>query len=245
MYAPGNGNSCLEVGQRFVISIYGTQNVLTAEGDEPHAGNHFGFVNIGTGKCLGRKSGGIISCVVEHLQGWESLIFTRLCAGGYRLFSSLEGDPVFRCFKWVIPGRLARSSSPHYESHDEDQNMDIVAVQFLARQGITNIINLNTSPMSWKELTLLFSKGITYTHVAIQDFRSPTLTDFDTINSSSSTAGCTLLCGGFGHGRVGTAISALQLYTGRRLRRTDFKANYVQTEAQFDALDRLKDKLER
>jgi protein-tyrosine phosphatase len=154
-------------------------------------------------------------------------------------------DPVFRRFKWVIPGRLARSSTPHFDSNDEDQNMNTEAVEFLSRHGITNVINLNTCPLSWTELAALYSKGITYTHIAIQDFQAPTLEEFDTINSNFTAALTTLVCGGFGHGRVGTAISALQLYTGRRLRRTDFKGNYVQTEVQFNELDQLKHKLER
>jgi protein-tyrosine phosphatase len=155
----------------------------------------------------------------------------------------LEGL-VFKRFEWVIPGRLARSSAPHYESHDEDQNMDTVAVDFLTRHGITNVINLNSCPLSWTEFSALLSNGITYTHISIEDFHAPTLSDFDSLNSSFTDSGTTLVCGGFGHGRIGTVISALQLYSGRRLCRSDFKANYVQTEEQFDALDKLKDKLE-
>ncbi|KAF8542025.1 hypothetical protein BDD12DRAFT_790065 [Trichophaea hybrida] len=293
MLPPGHGDSSLEIGERFVISIYGSEKVLTAEsiclsirlytGDPTQIwkcmqcnDNHVGFLNVGTRKYLGRNSDNG-TCFSEGLGSWERLTFTNLGTGGYRLFFNVEGslraarlgpdsdgtylkcvknsntiiglhrieNPVFSRFKWVIPGRLARSSTPHYEFNDEDQNMNTEAVEFLSRHGITNVINLNTCPLSWTELAALYSKGITYTHIAIQDFQAPTLEEFDTINSNFTAAGTTLVCGGFGHGRVGTAISALQLYSGRRLRRTDFKENYVQTEAQFNELDQLKHKLER
>jgi protein-tyrosine phosphatase len=293
MLPPGHGDSCLEVGQRFVISIYGTERVFTAEGENVHIRtytggsfqiwecvqnnkNHFGFTNVGAGKYLGRNFKHNAACFQTRLGVWERITFTRLSVGGYRLFLNVDGDlvaaqlesnsdgtymkgvsssntiiglhqledSVFRRFEWVISGRLARSSAPHYESHDENQNMDTVAVDFLTRHGITNVINVNSSPLSWTEFSSLLSNGITYTHISIDDFHAPTLSDFDSLNSSFTDSGTTLVCGGFGHGRTGTVISALQLYSGRRLCRSDFKANYVQTEEQFDALDKLKDKLE-
>jgi len=294
MRPPGHGDSCLEADQRFTISIYGTENVFTAEGDNlrirPYTGdptqiwkcvkdadNHFGFINIGTGKYLGRWSGGDMMCTALHLKALEYLTFTRLSSGGYTLFVSVDEsllavqlepdsngtslkavkdsntiiglhqleEPVFRRFEWVIPGRLARSSAPHYVSHDEDQNMNSAAISFLVSHGITNVISLNSYPLSLMELGLLLTNRISYTHVCVQDYHAPTLTDFDTISRSFTSSGTTLVCCGFGHGRTGTAISALQLFTGHRLRHTDFKVNYVQTELQFDALDTLKDSLER
>jgi hypothetical protein len=154
-------------------------------------------------------------------------------------------EPVFSRFEWVIHDRFARSSAPHYVTSDEDQTMDMEAVNFLVRYSITNIISLNTQPLSKRELLLLSCHEITYTHIAVADYHSPTPDEFDAINSSFKNSDTTLVYSGYGHGRTGTAVSALQLYSGRRLCHADFKANFVATEAQFDALKDLKEKLER
>jgi hypothetical protein len=154
-------------------------------------------------------------------------------------------DDVFRRFRWVIPGRLARSSAPYYNGRDEDQNMDQVAVDFLISRGINNIISLNSRPLSKAELDLLKIHGITYTHEAVEDFGTPTLAQLQTVNSNFASDRTTLVYCGYGQGRTGTAITALQLYTGRPLVENDFRAIGVETPGQIQALNELKDSLEK
>jgi hypothetical protein len=151
---------------------------------------------------------------------------------------------VFRSFRWVITGRLARSSAPHYSGRDEDQNMDQEAVDFLVSEGITNIISFNAHPLSQEEMDRLNAQRITYHHICLPDFAAPTLNQLEMLQSYYTAGGPTLIYCGFGQGRTGTAISALQLYDGRRLVDIDYKANGVETSEQIKALDDLKDMLE-
>jgi protein tyrosine phosphatase len=152
---------------------------------------------------------------------------------------------VFRRFRWVIPGRLARSSAPHYNGHDEDQNMDQEAVDFLVGQEITNVISFNGYPLSREEIDRLKSRGISYHHIALPDYTAPTLAQLETLRSCYTAGGPTLIYCGFGQGRTGTAISALQLYDGRSMVETDYKDNGVETPDQIKVLNDLKNKLEQ
>ena len=151
-------------------------------------------------------------------------------------------ESVWKRFKWVIPGQLARSSSPNYMSTDADQRMTPEAVSFLHANGITNIISLNKYPLSKKEQDLL-SPLITYTHIPVPDFTAPTLDQLQLANSRF--IGTTLVYCGYGHGRTGTIISALQLYSGHALTLNDYRANHVETNTQMDVLNQLKWSLER
>ncbi|KAF8535037.1 hypothetical protein BDD12DRAFT_894324 [Trichophaea hybrida] len=222
MYPRGNGNSCVEVGQRFIISIYGTEKVFTAVGDCAHVrtcvrdltqiwtcvrdnNNQFGFINQRTARFLGRDYNNNLLCSAAMLTEMEYLTLIKLSSGGYKLCISVDAsllqvqlkpdsdtmqlvtvgassltiglnqldEPVFSRFEWVIPERLARSSAPHYVCGDEDQSMDMEAVNFLVRNGITNLISVNTQPLSMRELLLLSCHEITYTHIAVADYHSP------------------------------------------------------------------------
>jgi hypothetical protein len=294
MLPPSSGDDCLQLGHRFVISLYGTDSVFTAEGNDlrvrPYSNNdnqiwicvrdennQFGFINRATGKYLGRDVYQHLACYADAQKGWECLTFTKLTEGGYRLSvpvddklcpvkeTSDSGGPymmvvaessemiglhqhetaVFRRFRWVTPGQLARSSAPHYNGNDEDQNMDQEAVDFLVSQGIKNVISFNGCPLSAEEMDRLSGQGITYHHIALPDYTAPTLDQLDLLRTYYLYGGTTLIYCGYGQGRTGTGVSALQLYDGRSMSEMDFRQNGVETEDQIKVLNDLKNKLEQ
>jgi len=276
-----------------VISLYGTNQVFTAEAEELRVRdyrennasqiwicqmndtNRYGFRNEQTRRFLGRDDWPNLACIAPHHLGWECLTFTKVGMGGYAL-TVPEGNRlcptkrvsdnagpymkvvdesntqiglhqlnkgVFRRFEWVVPGQLARSSAPYYNDQDSDQRMDSSAVRFLVGHGIQNIISLNSEALSPEEQGRLRAAGITYTHIHLPDFTAPTREQFDRIHERAPSDRVTLVYCGYGHGRTGTAISALQLYNGRRMRERDFRAHRVEDRSQFAALEALQRRL--
>ncbi len=148
-------------------------------------------------------------------------------------------QPVFQRFQWVIERQLARASAPSYNGHDSDQSMTPRAVQFLLDHGINNVISLNQFSLSDDEIGLLNGNQIEYTHLEVKDFQPPTLAQLEAVISLASSGRVTLVYCGYGHGRTGTAISALQISMGRRLSHVDYEGNHVETEAQMQVLDQL------
>jgi len=293
MLPSGYGNDCLSVGGRFVISLYGTNDVFTAEGEclrvrdyrkndasqiwicQMNKTNRYGFRNEQTRRFLGRdKCANLVCTISEHL-GWECLTFTKVGMGGYALTVPVDdrlcptkrvSDPdgpymkvvdesntqiglhqlnkgAFRRFEWVIPGQLARSSAPYYNNQDSDQHMDSSAVRFLVDHGIQNIISLNSEKLSAEEQNRLRVVEITYNHIGVVDFTAPTREQFDLIHECAPGGRVTLVYCGYGHGRTGSAISALQLYYGRRMREIDFRENRVEDRTQYTALQALQRRL--
>ncbi|KAI0248924.1 hypothetical protein BJV78DRAFT_1284371 [Lactifluus subvellereus] len=285
MYPPGIGNDRLVVGNIYVISIYGTDNVFTADGDDLHDNNRFSFTNVGTGKYLGRDVYQNLACYATSQDTWECLTLRALPEGGYRLSADINSricptllasdsggnymrvvadsstivglhqynaPPPFRRFEWVITesGWLARASAPNYDDTatadpDSTQNMDDNAVQFLVANGITNVISMNTYELSATEKQRLTDNNISYTHLSVVDFQAPTLDDLDQAQQAytSHISGRTLVYCGYGHGRTGTVITALQLYMGRDRTHADYYANHVEDPSQFAVLDQLRTNL--
>ena len=163
-----------------------------------------------------------------------------------------NAPPPFRRFEWVITenGWLARSSAPNYDDNassdpDATQNMDDAAVQFLVDYGITHVISMNGYELSATEQRRLSDRNIAYTHLPVTDFHAPTLNQLDQAQQAytSHISGRTLVYCGYGHGRTGTVITALQLYMGRPRTHADYYANHVEDPSQVAVLDELKAKL--
>ncbi|RPA94558.1 hypothetical protein L873DRAFT_1814066 [Choiromyces venosus 120613-1] len=289
MFPPGRGNDNLDVGQKYVISLYGTNEVFTAEGTEvrlrgykkdsknqiwictENKDNRISMQNQHTLRFLGRRNSSHFACLAAAHQAWEDLYFTRLNLGGYKLMvisSSITelkpvqredaskpdlriglpgdqfglhqlGQSVIRRFEWVVPKRLARSSAPYYDSEDSDQGMNETSINFLMAHGINRIISLNEIPLSSREKQKLKAEGISYTHVKVPDFAAPTQLQFDQIRDAYAKGGVTLIYCGYGDGRTGTAISALQIFQGRKLSHQDYRDHGVQSPSQLTALDAL------
>ncbi|PWW77331.1 hypothetical protein C7212DRAFT_276563 [Tuber magnatum] len=297
MFPPGRGNDSLEVGQKFVISLFGTSQVFTAEGKavrlreyekgkgnqtwvcEMNSNGRIGMRNAATGCFLGRhKDQGEFACVVTHHLKHEWLTFTRLSLGGYSLMvlSPTGGDKispvqrvdnksnspnlkigtavhqfglhqlkdsVFRRFEWVVPDRLARSSAPYYDGEDSDESINETSIEFLHSHGIHNIISLNSVELSPRERGRLHAANISYSHIKTLEFTAPTQEQFDEIWNVYNGAGVAIVYCGYGDGRTGMAISAIQLFQGRTLSDLDYRANGVQCPCQREALNTLSERI--
>jgi len=151
-------------------------------------------------------------------------------------------NPVFRRFKWVIPGRLARSSAPFYDGEDADESINEISIEFLNDYGIKNIISLNSVELSPRQKGRLRAAEITYSHIKAVECTAVTQEQFDQIWNAYDKAGATIVYCGYGDGRTGMAISAIQLFQGRALDDNDYRENGVQCPSQIVALNALSDR---
>lgn len=297
MYPQGTGDDRLVVGKIYIISIYGTVKVFTVDGDwlrvNTYTGantqqwkcvkddrNRYSFINVATGKYLGRDVHQNLRCSQSSQDTWECITLRARPEGGYCLSADIDGricptllasdsrgeymrvvaesdtmiglhqtEPeVFRRFKWVVNGErpLARSSAPNYDDvieEDRTQSMDDAAVRFLVARGITNVISMNRVPLSDEEKKRLSDHGISYTHLPVPDFHPPTLAQLLDAQNSYTSHSSTLVYCGYGHGRTGTIISALQLYWGQDRTWSDYRANEVENSDQMKVLDQLRENL--
>jgi hypothetical protein len=125
--------------------------------------------------------------------------------------------------KYRLPGhRLFRASSPNYVSRGEDringgdksQNLTQDAVNWLTKNKVNSIISFNQFPYKPDELDLLKKANITYRHYGAEDFHSPSIENLKAaVKFHAEFEGAvTLVHCGYGQGRTGTGISAIQLY---------------------------------
>ncbi|PWW77332.1 hypothetical protein C7212DRAFT_342264 [Tuber magnatum] len=293
MFPPGRGNDNLVVGEIYMISLFGTNEMLTAEGVElrlrgyqegnreqmwvceKNSDNRYGMRNRQTGRLLGQRDNNRFACAVyDHLE-WEWLAFTRDSLGGYSItVSPASGDklgplqrinpndehlmvgevgtqfglhqlkdPVLRRFEWVVPNRLARSSAPYYDGEDSDESINQTSIEFLQNYSIQNIISLNSVEISPRERGRLRAAKISYSHIKALECTGLTQEQFDKIWTAYDKAGVTVVYCGYGDGRTGMAISALQLFEGRTLSDLDYRANGVQCRSQIEALNALSERI--
>jgi len=294
MFPPGRGNDKPDPGEIYLISVFGTNEVLTAverdtclrkyqEGHhdqmwicEANSDYEIGMRNRHTGFLLGGGHEDKLMCTASHFVDCEWLIFIRLSLGGYSLkvtpynaknrprpLQRADGDspklrvgeagtqlglhkiknPVFRRFEWVTPGRLARSSAPYYNGEDADEAINETSIEFLNNYGIKNIISLNSVELSPRQRGWLRAAKISYSHIKAVECTAVTQEQFDEIWNAYDEAGVTVVYCGYGDGRTGMAISAIQLFQGRALDDNDFRANGVQCSSQLAALNALSDRI--
>jgi len=294
MFPPGRGNDNLDPGDIYLISVFGTNQIITVAGEdlclreyqeghhdqmwicETNAIHRIGMRNKQTGNFLGRKEYNQLKCVCDRLLPWEWLTFMRLSLGGYSIkltsdgtnetlgpLQCVDGDspklkvgnvgtqfglhkiknPVFRRFEWVIPGRLARSSAPYYNGEDADENINETSIEFLNNHGIKNIISLNSGEVPLRQRGWLHAAKISYSHIKAVECTAISQEQFYQIWDSYDKAGATIVYCGYGGGRTGMAISAIQLFQGRALDDNDFRANGVECSSQLAALNALNNRL--
>jgi len=294
MFPPGRGNDNIDPGDIYLISVFGTNQMITVAGEdlclrEYQEGHHdqmwicetnsdqrIGMRNKRTKYFLGRKEYNKLKCVHSHLDLWESLIFTRLRLGGYSIKVNLDGkqeklaqiervgsnsphlkvgevgtqfglhnikNPVFRRFEWVIPSRLARSSAPYYNGEDADEAINETSIEFLNNYGIKNIISLNSVELSPRQRDWLHDAKISYSHIKAVECTAISQEQFDQILLAYAKAEVTVVYCGYGGGRSGMAISAIQLFHGRTLKDNDYRANGVECPSQLAALKALSNRL--
>jgi len=296
MFPPRRGNDSLDAGDTYLISVFGTNEMLTAEGKnvclreyqegnwaqmwicETSSDDRIGMRNRHTKMLLGWGEHHGLVCAVPHFRVSEWLTFTWLSVGGYSLkvhcgdsdklrpiqraeskrwpeFKVGEGciqlglrkirDSVFRRFEWVIPGHLARSSAPYYDGEDADEGINETSIEFLNNYRIKNIISLNSVELSPRQRGWLRAAGISYSHIKTMEYTAVTQEQFDQIWSAYDKARATIVYCGYGDGRTGMAISAIQLFQGRVLETNDYRENGVQCPSQMVALNALSDRINR
>ncbi|EJP68034.1 protein-tyrosine phosphatase [Beauveria bassiana ARSEF 2860] len=148
---------------------------------------------------------------------------------------------------------LARSSAPYYAGQDSHQKITPETIAALKKHGVTHIISANAEANNEEIKKALAEAGITYTPLPVQDFKAATQDDFqrawDAFVSNRGT-GATLVWCGYGHGRTGTIISALQMFAEHERgqlhtwSRSDYDRNHVETAGQRSALETLQQRLQ-
>ena len=144
-----------------------------------------------------------------------------------------------------FPGyQLFRSSCPNYykAKGDKSQNLTSTAVKYLVSEGINGIISFNVYEYDTTEKNGLKGASIGYLWLPVIDYNAQTMDQLqralkfhrDTPNA------VTLVHCGFGWGRTGVGITALQLVVGEgneSARNTWKIRNHLEKDVQFDALD--------
>ncbi|KAJ3490747.1 hypothetical protein NLI96_g1212 [Meripilus lineatus] len=149
--------------------------------------------------------------------------------------------------QYVLQGhRLFRASAPNYDEHkgDNSQNLTADSVRFLASQGITGVISFNHNPYTAAQIALLTASKIKYLHLPVEDFHPPSyeqlLSAIEFYRSLGNNA--TLIHCGYGHGRTGTGVTAVQLSStgGQSPPQSQWKSvNHVETDPQVESLLRI------
>ncbi|PHH58759.1 hypothetical protein CDD81_4665 [Ophiocordyceps australis] len=159
----------------------------------------------------------------------------------------------FLNWDWVAPdnlaltNKLARSSAPHYDCRDTDQQLTDESVQFLQSQGITHVISVNSEANNPVIREKLGANGIGYTALPTQDMTTPTMQQM--INGykafRENTNGATLIWCGYGYGRTGVMVSAFEMFQSAELQlprdffAREYKARHIETSKQFLVLNKL------
>ncbi|KIY66178.1 phosphatases II [Cylindrobasidium torrendii FP15055 ss-10] len=145
--------------------------------------------------------------------------------------------------------RLFRSSAPGYDDVNEDapQNLTADDIEVLTSRGITRIVSLNEQGYTPAALERLKNAGIAYLHLPVVDFTAPSMDQIKravTFWSKAPKTNMLVHCG-YGHGRTGTMITALQLWmtNGHLGLDSTMTANYVEREVQREVLRRYQAEL--
>ena len=113
--------------------------------------------------------------------------------------------------------KLYRASAPNYKTTvtDSDQDLTQAAVNFLVSQGIDSIDSFKeyVYTTAEKERLAKVPPAIKYLHIKLGDFKPPTLAQFAQVNAFFLSNKSTLVHCGYGWGRTGTGITALQIFT--------------------------------
>ncbi|PFH57964.1 hypothetical protein XA68_14343 [Ophiocordyceps unilateralis] len=162
----------------------------------------------------------------------------------------LEGHGISR-FSWITdnlsPGdKLARSSAPHFFCNDNSHAINDESIGFLREKGIRHVISLNSEAGREDIVKALKDNDIQYTQLPTSDWEPLSL---DALVQGVESfivrpRSPTLIWCGFGHGRTGTLITAIQMFRlreqsfpARQLDQKDYGKNNVETQEQRDLLD--------
>ncbi|KJZ74969.1 hypothetical protein HIM_05700 [Hirsutella minnesotensis 3608] len=152
---------------------------------------------------------------------------------------------------FLLPGdRLFRSSAPHYANdRDDSQRLTPDSIEFLKKNGIKLVISMNSQAKNPEMVEAFKNAGIEYLPLPTEDYQAPTQKDFKSgYEAFKRHRSGTLVWCGFGWGRTGTMVSALQASTQneqpspKKLEDADFEKNHVEREWQKAAVRKLQKK---
>ncbi|KYK58800.1 hypothetical protein DCS_05818 [Drechmeria coniospora] len=147
--------------------------------------------------------------------------------------------------------RLFASSSPNYNGRDSSHRITTETIEYLRANNITNIISLNEEANSDHIIRALAAANIAYTPLPVMDYLSPTLHELERgWESFLQHRSGTLIWCGYGYGRTGTMITALQMYSQQQRSEfrpwtsDDYRSNFVESESQIHTLNQLQSSIQ-
>ncbi|KAH8995398.1 hypothetical protein EDB92DRAFT_1846706 [Lactarius akahatsu] len=148
--------------------------------------------------------------------------------------------------------KLFRSSCPNYDGHhDSSQNLNQAAVDILVQHNINRIVSFNQVAYNAEEMDRLSKANIIYRHLPVEDFTAATIDQLRLAIAfvrEGSPANTLIHCG-FGWGRSGTGVSAVQMFaTWGELPYDVWKikgTNHVEEQVQVDVLKELQTRYKR
>ncbi|KAF4585867.1 protein-tyrosine phosphatase [Ophiocordyceps camponoti-floridani] len=156
----------------------------------------------------------------------------------------------FSRFTWVTEhlletDKLARSSAPHYSCDDSSQRLNDESIRFLQGKGIGHVISLNSLADDKTIVDKLVENNIKYTAIPVPDLASLSMGEMMKAISFfiSEPQRPTLIWCGYGHGRTGTLVTAIQMFRLRQMEKPlqldhdDYMKNHVETQSQRSLLD--------
>jgi hypothetical protein len=146
---------------------------------------------------------------------------------------------MFSNWAWVEANKLARSSAPYYDGHDDaSQRITPEVAEYLDAKLITLIVSLNHIRLGGAQINMLGARGIIYHHISVPDFQAPDVNDL--IQASPWMEGrTTLVWCGYGQGRTGTMVTAWEILTGRKDKVTAIRESTAEKNNQEDVLNKL------
>lgn len=149
---------------------------------------------------------------------------------------------IFRNWVWVKQGKLARSSAPYYREvgtpYDKSQRVCPIVVDYLNQNKINMVVSLNYYKLLKDQEALLKNSGIDYHHLKVEDFQPPTKIGLIEAEYKMRNKISLVWCG-WGQGRTGTMVTAWQILTGYRDKKTAIDESTAENELQKKVLESL------
>ncbi|KAG0638999.1 hypothetical protein HOY80DRAFT_1076025 [Tuber brumale] len=146
MFPPRHGNDNLDAGGIYLINLFGTNQVLTVGEElclEEYKVGHrdkmwVSGINPNYGIGMRNSFGGHSLCMmppgndsrraIQHINGNIPYLKVGKVPAQFGLHKL--GSSVFRRFPWVVPGRLARSPAPYFDSENRGESINETSIEF-------------------------------------------------------------------------------------------------------------------
>jgi hypothetical protein len=120
--------------------------------------------------------------------------------------------------------------------------MDTAAINYLKSKGVKYVISANAIELTKAQVNAVKAAGIGYSWLPVPDFGAPDSKLFKQCHAAyTANTNVHFYCG-WGNGRSGTYITGVEILEGvysSHPTRADYDRNYVESDAQRTALDKL------